>query len=69
VGVADSFRDMAQKAKEKISPEKAKQGVERAGDKVDEATGGKYGKYVDRGQQAAKSGVDRMSDREENEPR
>ena len=68
MGIADSFRDMAQKAKDKIDPDKAKEGVEKAGDKVDDMTGGRYSDYVDRGQEAAKSGVDKMYDEDENRP-
>ncbi len=68
MGIADSFRDMAQKAKDKIDPDKAKEGIDKAGDKVDDMTGGKYSNYVDRGQDAAKSGMDRMHGEDENQP-
>jgi vacuolar-type H+-ATPase subunit H len=63
MGIADSIRDMAEKAKDKVDPAKAKtkEGIEKAGDKVDEATSGKYKEHVDRGQNAAKSGVDKVS--------
>jgi hypothetical protein len=68
MGIADSIRDMAGKAKDKIDPAKAKEGIERAGDKVDEATGHKYEDYVNRGQNAAKSGVDKISDQDREQP-
>jgi MT0933-like antitoxin protein len=58
MGIADSFRDMADKAKGKIGSDRAEQAVDAAGDKVDEATDNKYEKYVDRGQDAAKQYLD-----------
>jgi MT0933-like antitoxin protein len=69
MGIADSFRDMAAKAKDKIDPQKAKEGIDKAGDKLDDATGGKYSDYVDRGQDAAKSGVDKAYDQDRDQPR
>lgn len=68
MGIADSIRDMAGKAKGKIDPAKAKEGIDRAGDKIDEATGNKYQDYVDRGQNAAKSGIDKVSDKDRDQP-
>ncbi len=69
MGIADSFREMAGKAKEKMDPEKAKRRVDKAGDRIDNATGGRYSNYVDRGQNAAKSRIDRMREEDENQPR
>lgn len=68
MGIADSLREMAQKAKDKVDPDRAKEGIEKAGDKVDDATGGRYSNYVDRGQDAAKTGVDKVAGEDENQP-
>jgi antitoxin protein of toxin-antitoxin system len=55
MGISDSFRDMADKAKDKIGSERAEQGVDAAGDKLDEATDNKYEGQVDRGQEAVRN--------------
>ncbi|ACY98822.1 MULTISPECIES: antitoxin [Thermomonospora] len=39
--------------------DKAKKGVEKAGDMVDQRTGGRYSQHVDKGQRAASDYVDR----------
>ena len=39
---------------------KVDQGIDKAGDMVDDKTGGKYAEHVDKGQQAAKDGVDQL---------
>jgi hypothetical protein len=62
MGIADSFRDKAEKAVDKIGGERAKRGVEKIGDKIDEKTGGKYSGQVDKGQDAASKYIDRMDD-------
>lgn len=59
MGIGDSAREMAGEAKEKVSPDQAQEGVEKAGDKADEATGHRYESQVDKGQQAAEGGVDK----------
>ena len=41
------------------NPDKARQGVERAGDMIDERTGGKYADKVDKAQQKAGDYLDR----------
>ncbi len=40
MGIADSFKDKAEQAIDKVGGDRVKQGVEKAGDKVDEKTGG-----------------------------
>ena len=42
-----------------MSPDQAREGVEKAGDKADEATGHRYESQVDKGQQMAEGGVDK----------
>jgi hypothetical protein len=66
MGFADKFKDLAGDAVEKLGgEEKAKEGVDAAGDKVDDLTGGKYAQHVDKGQDAAKSGIDRLDGNEQ----
>lgn len=59
MGIADSFKDKAGRAIDKVDGERAKQGVQKAGDKLDEMTGGKYSKQIDKGQEAASDFIDR----------
>ncbi|MDQ7910318.1 antitoxin [Phytohabitans sp. ZYX-F-186] len=62
MGIADSFKDKAEQAVDKIGGDRVKQGVEKAGDKIDEMTGGKFAGQVDKGQSAASDYVDKMDD-------
>jgi MT0933-like antitoxin protein len=62
MGIADSFKDKADQAIDKIGGDRAKQGVEKGGDKLDDMTGGKYAGHVDKGQDAASDYVDRTDD-------
>lgn len=62
MGIADSFREKAEQAVDKVGGERVKDGVEKAGDKLDEKTGGKYADHVDKGQNAASDYIDRMDD-------
>ncbi|GAA4463451.1 antitoxin [Phytohabitans houttuyneae] len=62
MGIADSFKDKAEQAIDKIGGDRVKQGVEKAGDKVDEMTGGKYSSHIDKGQAAASDYVEKMDD-------
>ncbi|MFI0368314.1 antitoxin [Actinomadura sp. 1N219] len=40
-------------------PDKAREGVEKAGDKIDERTGGKYSDKIDKAQDKAGEHIDR----------
>lgn len=51
MGIAQSLRKLADRAKEKIQPEHAERGVDKAGDAVDQRTGGKYESQVDKAQE------------------
>ncbi|MCW6003198.1 antitoxin [Micromonospora sp. CPCC 205371] len=62
MGIADSFREKADQAVDKIGADRAKDGVEKAGDKLDDATGGKYAEHVDKGQNAASDYIDRTDE-------
>jgi antitoxin protein of toxin-antitoxin system len=46
-------------------PDQVKQGIDKAGDAVDEKTGGKYSDKIDTAQQKASEYTDKMSDRPE----
>jgi MT0933-like antitoxin protein len=56
------------KAKQMLSghSDTAKKGVDKAADKADDMTGGKYGDQIDMGAEKAKEGVDSMSDKSGN---
>ncbi|MFC0530372.1 antitoxin [Phytohabitans kaempferiae] len=60
MGIADSFKEKAEQAIDKIGGDRAKEGVEKAGDKIDDMTGGKYAGHVDKGQAAASDYIDRV---------
>ncbi|GAA4677196.1 antitoxin [Phytohabitans rumicis] len=60
MGIADSFREKAEQAIDKIGADRVKDGVEKAGDKLDEKTGGKYADHIDKGQNAASNYIDKM---------
>lgn len=62
MGIADSFKDKADQAIDKIGGDRAKQGVEKGGDKLDDMTGSKYSEHVDKGQDAASNYIDRTDD-------
>jgi hypothetical protein len=42
--------------------DKAESGIDKAGDVIDDKTGGKYAEHVDKGQDAAKDAVRKLSD-------
>lgn len=49
MGIVDTVRKFAGLAKEKIQPEQAERGVDKAADTVDQRTGGKHASKVDKG--------------------
>lgn len=59
MGIADSFRDKADQLIDKVGEDRVKDGVEKAGDKADDLTKGKYSDQVDKGQDAARNYIDR----------
>jgi hypothetical protein len=65
MGIGDKFDALKDKAKDVLGDhgDKVDQGVDKAGDFVDEKTGGKYSEQVDQGQQKAKEGLDRFGQR------
>ena len=54
MGIGQSIRKFADRARDKVKPEQAESGIEKAGDKVDQVTGGKYADKVDQAQEKAK---------------
>lgn len=56
--------DFVDKAKDFASgnKEKVKDGIEKAGDLIDEKTGGKYADQVDKGQEAAEDFVEGLDE-------
>ena len=64
MGIGDKLGDMADDAIQKAGgPEKAKGHLGKAADAANRATGGKYEEHIDKGENAAKSGVDKVSKR------
>jgi hypothetical protein len=54
MGIGQSLRKLADRARGKVRPEQAESGIDKAADKFDEATGGKYASKVDKAQEKAK---------------
>jgi hypothetical protein len=62
MGISDSISGMVNKAKEAVSEnsEAVKGAVDKAGDAVDKATGGKHAEHVNKGQTMAKDYIEKM---------
>jgi hypothetical protein len=56
VGLMDKVRSMLGQHNEKVD-----QGIDKAGDVVDDKTGGKHAAHVDKAQDAAKDGIDKIT--------
>ena len=56
MGLMDKVRAMLGQHNEKVD-----QGIDKAGDVVDDKTGGKHAAHVDKAQDAAKDGVDKLT--------
>jgi hypothetical protein len=54
MGIGQSLRKLADRARGKVRPEQAESGIDKAADRFDEATGGKYASKVDKAQEKAK---------------
>jgi MT0933-like antitoxin protein len=63
MGLKDSMGDMADKAKDALKGhgDQAEKGVDKAGDMVDKKTGNKYQDKVDKAQDAAKDGINKLN--------
>jgi hypothetical protein len=62
MGISDSIGGMADKAKDALSghTDEAEKMVDAGGDKVDDATKGKFKDNVDKGQNAAKDAIGKL---------
>jgi hypothetical protein len=56
VGLMDKVRGMLGQHGDKVE-----QGIDKVGDVVDDKTGGKYAGQVDKAQDAAKEGIDKLT--------
>ncbi|HEY8451841.1 MAG: antitoxin [Micromonosporaceae bacterium] len=54
MGIGQSLRKLADLARDKIRPEQAGSAIDKAADKVDQRTGGKYASKVDKAQEKGK---------------
>ena len=67
MAISDKFGDAVDKAKEKIADKDERdQRIEQAGDAIDAKTDGKFADKVDRAQNAARKGGDRVQNRNKN---
>ena len=62
MGIGDLFKKAQNAAAE--NKDAVKDGIDKAGDFVDDKTGGKYAEHVDKGQDAARDFVDKLDDDE-----
>lgn len=60
MGIGDLFKKAKNAAAE--NKDAVKDGIDKAGDFVDDKTGGKYAEHVDKGQDAARDFVDKLDD-------
>ena len=63
MGLFDKIGDLAKQYEDKIE-----QGIEQAGDLVDEKTGGKYAAQVDKAQDAANEQLDKLTGDQPQQP-
>lgn len=59
MGIAETIRKLADRAKEKIQPEQAGRGVDKAAQKTDERTGGKHREHVEKGRMKGRDAADK----------
>ena len=64
MGIGDKFDDLKGKAKEALGQhgDKADEGIDKAGQVVDERTGGEHSERIQTGTEKAKEGLDRFRD-------
>ncbi|KOX20635.1 hypothetical protein ADK67_29120 [Saccharothrix sp. NRRL B-16348] len=63
MGIGDKFDDLKGKAKDALGQhgDKADEGIDKAGQFVDERTGGEHSEHIQKGTDKAKEGLDRFS--------
>lgn len=59
MGIGQSLRKLADRARGRVRPEQAESGIDKAADKFNEATGGKYASKVDKAQERAKDAANK----------
>jgi hypothetical protein len=59
MGIGQSVRNLADRAKSKIRPGQAESAIDKAGDKFDDATGGKHASKVDKVQDKSKDAANK----------
>ncbi|MDQ2585557.1 antitoxin [Saccharothrix yanglingensis] len=64
MGIGDRFDELKDKAKDALGQhgDKADQGVDKAGQFIDEKTGGRHSEHVQQGTDKAKEGLDRFAE-------
>ncbi|MBY8849233.1 antitoxin [Saccharothrix longispora] len=64
MGIGDRFDELKDKAKDALGRhgDKADQGVDKAGQFIDEKTGGRHSEHVQQGTDKAKEGLDRFAE-------
>ncbi|GAA3462622.1 antitoxin [Saccharothrix longispora] len=64
MGIGDRFDELKDKAKDALGQhgDKADQGVDKAGQFIDERTGGRHSEHVQQGTDKAKEGLDRFAE-------
>lgn len=51
MGIGQTLRKLADRAKEKVQPEHAERGVDKAAEQVDQRTGGKHQSKIEKGRE------------------
>lgn len=66
MGIGDKFDELKDKAKDVLGQhgDKADQGVDRAGQFVDDKTGGQHSEHIQQGTDKAKEGLDRFREQQ-----
>ena len=66
MGIGDKFDELKDKAKEALAQhgDKADQGIDKAGQFVDDRTGGQHSEHIRTGTDKAKEGLDRFREQQ-----
>lgn len=65
MGMGQSFRKLADRARDKVRPEQGDHGIDQTADKFDEATGDKHASKVDKAQEKARNAARKLLRRDE----
>lgn len=63
MGIGDRFDELKEKAKDALGQhgDKVDQGIDKAGQTIDERTGGQHSEHITKGTEKAKEGLDRFN--------